>query len=204
MNAGVEIPDWEVAMITAIRNRKIFILSSTLVGSFLLCINGLSAAPPTGETHGTVYAEVPDVTSRTNPLIRIRLPDIRVFAENVATNASEPSVKTDIDGAYVLPSLPAGTYRLCWAAQGFVRGCRNDTFTPDDLTAHIKPTQITPQPNLVFGRVAFKDNTACRFVAPTFGVNLNASVSVASSAGYSRHVNANSAGYYVFGGLPFD
>jgi len=204
MNAGVEISDWEVAMITANCNRKISVLSSTLVGSFLLCINSVSAAPPAGETHGIIYAEVPDITSKTSPLIRIKLPDIRVFAENVATNASEPSVATDLDGAYVLPPLPAGTYRLCWAAQGFVRGCRNDTFTPSDLTAYIRPTQITPQQNLVFGRVTFRDNTTCRFVAPTFGVNLNASVSVASTAGFSRHVNANSAGYYVFGGLPFD
>lgn len=191
-------------MITFICNRKISILSSTLVGSFLLCVNGLSAASPAGETHGIIYAEVPDTTSKTNPLIRINLPDIRVFAENVATNASEPSVKTDIDGAYVLPALPAGTYRLCWAAQGFVKGCRNDTFTPSDLTAYIRPTQITPQQNLVFGRVTFRDKTTCRFVAPTFGVNLYASVSVASKAGFSRQVNANSAGYYVFGGLPFD
>ncbi len=204
MNVRVGILGWEIAMMTAIFIKKISIVSSTLAGCFLLLTNSLLAAPPTGEIHGTVYTEVPDVTNKTNPLIRINLPDIRVHAENVATNESEPSVKTDIDGAYVLPPPPGGTYRLCWAAQGFVIGCRNDTFTPSDLTTYIKPTQITPQQNLVFGRVNFKDNTACRFVAPTFGVNLNATVSVASTAGFSRHINTNSAGYYVFGGVPFD
>ena len=204
MNVRVGISGWEIAIMIAIFVKKISIVSSTLVGCFLLLTNSLSAAPPTGEIHGTVYTEVPDVTNKTNPLIRINLPDIRVYAENVATNESEPSVKTDIDGAYVLPPPPGGTYRLCWAAQGFVIGCRNDTFTPSDLTTYIKPTQITPQQNLVFGRVHFKDNTACRFVAPTFGVNLNATVSVASTAGFSRHINTNSAGYYVLGGVPYD
>jgi hypothetical protein len=177
---------------------------SVIVSSFLLLADSVLAAPPTGEIHGTIYAEVPDVTNKMNPLTRVNLPDIIVSAENVATNESGPSVKTDIDGAYVLPPAPQGTYRLCWAAQGFVRGCRFDTFTPSDLTTYIRPTQITPLQNFVFGRVAFKDNTTCRFVAPTFGVNLNATVSVASTAGFSRHVNTNSAGYYVLGGLPFD
>jgi hypothetical protein len=204
MNARVGVLVWEIAKMTAISTKKTSILSSTLVGSFLLCINSLLAAPPTGEIHGVIYAEVPDATNKTNPVIGINLPDIRVYAENVATNESEPTVKTDIDGAYVLPPPPQGTYRLCWAAQGFIRGCRYDTFTPSDLTTYIRPTQITPQQNLVFGKVTFKDNTPCRFVAPTFGVNLNATVSVASTAGFSRHVNTNSAGYYVFGGLPND
>ena len=80
-------------MMIATCTKKISVLLPTLVGSFLLCINSLLAAPPTGEIHGIIYAEVPDVTNKTNPLIRINLPDIRVYVENVATNESEPSVK---------------------------------------------------------------------------------------------------------------
>ena len=191
-------------MMNAVCTKRYCISLSVLVSSFLFFIGSLSAAPPTGEIHGTIYAEVPDVTNKMNPLMRVNLPDIIVSAENVATNESGSSVKTDIDGTYVLPPPPQGTYRLCWAAQGFVRGCRYDTFTPSDLTTYIRPTQITPLQNFVFGRVIFKDNSTCRFVAPTFGVNLNATVSVASTAGFSRQVNTNSAGYYVFGGLPYD
>lgn len=184
--------------------KKSYVHIPLIVSALLYSADMLWAAPPSGETHGVIYAEIPDLTGKAHPLVRVNLPDIRVSMQNVATNESDPGVKTDLDGAFVLPPMPAGTYRLCWAAQGFVRGCRSDTFTTSEVTSYIAPTQITPQQNVIFGRVTFRDNSICRFVAPTFGVNLNATVTVTSSAGFLRRINANSAGYYVFGGVPFD
>ena len=61
---------------------------------------------------------------------------------------------------------------------------------------------ITAQPGVIFGRVALKDGSPCRFVATFLGVNTSTTVTAALPSGVVHTVHANNYGEYVLPGVP--
>ena len=76
-----------------------------------------------GEVHGFVFAAVQGQESSTEFKARkIFLPDITVYLKNVSTSALSPKVATNERGWFAIPHMPAGTYQLCWDAEGYISG----------------------------------------------------------------------------------
>jgi hypothetical protein len=158
-----------------------------------------------GEVHGSIFSivgQVRTVAAAVAPQAPIFLPDISVFLQNVTTSATSTPVRTNLDGLFAIPSQPQAKYRLCWKAPGFVAGCAPQTIALGPTNHYLQPTEIFPSPGVVYGRVALKDGSACRFLLPFFDRNTFTTVSAAPASGPAKSVRANSSGYYLLPGLP--
>jgi hypothetical protein len=159
-----------------------------------------------GDVHGTIFALIRrgDTFPPTGIFgdQTIFLPDIPVFLQNATTLATSPTVTTDLDGAFVVPSQPQAVYRLCWKAAGYAPGCSPSTFTLRSRNVNLQPVGIDALPGVIFGRAALDDGRACRFVATFLGVNTFTTVTAQPSQGPAHTARANSYGEYVIPELP--
>src|SRR6516225_1136057 len=85
-----------------------------------------------GEVHGSIFALVRGQDTFPKEAVfagrYIFLPDITVYLKNVTTNATSPTVQTNLDGTFAIPSQPEAQYQLCWKAAGYVAGCSATSF----------------------------------------------------------------------------
>ena len=174
-----------------------------LVGGVALMVASPAGAAPGGEVHGTVAVEFRDFTIAAAPTpVEIAAPNIKLFLVNEATSAAGPASLSDVDGAFVIPSQPQASYKLCWEAPGFVAGCAAQPVALHDKNINLRPVLISPEDGAIHGRAAFKDGHPCRFVAPLFGINMIAEIVATPASGPAHIAEANSDGYFVIGGLP--
>lgn len=157
-----------------------------------------------GAVHGSVWTRVgKDVPGTQGVARRIFLPDIEVHLEDAGGTTVGPSVTSNLDGHFLLPRQPAGRYKVCWKAPGFVPGCTADFMTLDKPIVYPKPLDVTPESGVVFGRVMLKDGAPCRFLAPDFAVDAFTRVTLLDGAGATViAVRANSVGDYVLPKAP--
>jgi hypothetical protein len=163
--------------------------------------NPLAAGPMGGEVHGTMYALIRGEEKSPGDDPYIFLPDITVYLKDIATSATSPEVTTDLNGSFRIPEQPEAQYQLCWKAQGFASGCNPTTLVLRSANINLKPQSIFAEPGVVYGRVALKDGSACRFLATFLGANVFTTVAAETSSGI-RRVRANSYGQYVLSALP--
>lgn len=155
---------------------------------------------PVGEVHGSFYAMVFDGTQYQ----RVTIPGVKVTLQGT-NGVSLSNLVSEGDGTFMSPSLPAGTYQVCWSAPGFAPGCLIDFVTLDKSVTGITPQQLFPLPDkdLVFGSVNFADGSPAVFMDAGFGLNVRATISAKDPGGVIlASVKPNDLGYFVMGGLP--
>lgn len=154
------------------------------------------------EVHNHVYVQA----SGSGWAGRVYLPGIQVWVRNASTNVDSASVLTDSHGFFGIPRQPAGTYRLCWSAPGYVSGCQTTTFNLNDEN-YVMPDhlRLTPLRSLLWGKVAFRGGAVPLTYSSFLGLNLAARVRVVnptSGALLAPEVQVNSLGLYAVGNLP--
>src|SRR5215469_578518 len=96
--------------------RPFYFLSCALalLGPLLLCSSALGATPQSakGTIHGKVTAPGPQ--TEPSPLV-----GVRVELDSAAPNSKPIETATDADGQFVFENLPAGSYTVRVAQQGF-------------------------------------------------------------------------------------
>src|ERR1044071_6785323 len=107
-------------------------------------------------------------------------------------------VLSDGNGIFRFRNVAAGTYQLCWTAQGgWAAGCSPEEVKVDVVQGiSLNPVHITPDPakgGYIWGRVGFADGTAAVAVDPLFAIEKYPQVSVTGGAA----VSANSDGEYI-------
>lgn len=182
-----------------------FFLTMVMAGLFLpahvaLTADGLSAASSGGSgghVSGSIVAEVEGQR-------QIALPNITVYAKNLGTSARSPKVLTDLEGRFIIPIRPAGTYELCWEAQGFRSGCSPKTFSRDQAAVVLQPIKVVPEGNSIFGQVTLADGSPCRQFDPFFGLNVSTTVALVDSTGHeaATPVFASITGDYLVPNIP--
>jgi len=162
--------------------------------------SALCPAPPLtgGEVHGFVVARL--AGGRVH-----RLPGARVSLLDLATSTQGPQVTTDCHGWYTLAKHPAGNYRVCAEADGYVSSCEpavipllSENFsTPQDA-------RLTPSGGVIIGQVRLADDSVAYREHGFFGIRAGAEVALFDAGGQTiaGPVSANSLGEYALPGIP--
>ena len=80
--------------------------------TFLLCFSLVFSVPAVAQTIlGSITGTVKDATGAA-------VPATAVTAQNIATNL-RVTVQSDSNGAYLIPNLPAGLYKVIFKKEGF-------------------------------------------------------------------------------------
>ncbi len=166
---------------------------------FVTVVVGCDRAPRgTGaETHGVIYAETGAAVGTGHTFV----PGVAVYLKGIGNSLQSPKAISNARGWYNIPHMPAGTYQLCWEAEGFVSTC-----TPPDQRILIRsslatpaPQGITPQPPVLVGRVTFVGGRACFAQDPALGLQVQTTVQLLDASGQAigRPVAANQFGAFV-------
>lgn len=111
--------------------------------------------------------------------IEIHLPDITVYLKETGSDEVLSIVRTDLSGRFSIPHQPAGTYDLCWEADGFEPGCLPSPVILAGEHVRLDPIPIRVEKRglaTVFGRVRLGDNSLPRTFEPLANVNAFAQV----------------------------
>lgn len=134
------------------------------------------------------------------PLILV--PDIEVWAHDVATGGNSARVVTNPEGYFQTPPLAAGAYRICVAGAGYTAACDPATVTVGgDMVVLEHPVAIAPVASAVWGTVELADGTTpCFWDQRAFRTLMVAKVElveVTTGALAGGPVRGNSVGQYV-------
>lgn len=174
-------------------NAKSLMIGSLTVGLLALLALGASCpprspAPPAQHVapfvRGYIAAAVPvraqaTATADLRRFHDVFLPRVEVYLVDLLTETARPSVSTDLSGRFTLPASP-GRYRLCWKAEGFPPGCRQQLVGVAATPVHLSTVRI-PLPEgkdtrIAFGRVTLSDGSPFRFLEPYADLNVFGSV----------------------------
>ena len=150
-------------------------------------VAGFIAAVVTGEREGRKFRSV-------------YVPGIDVYLEEPGGFSSAPPQQTDLSGRFTFRNLRAGSYRLCWKADGYAPGCRPFTVQSDNL--HLGDTVVFAERDdesvLVWGEVRLSDGSKPRFLDPLVGRNAYATVELNEPArNTTKSVAVNNFAQYV-------
>lgn len=162
--------------------------------------------PAGGQVKGAVYASVRQFDDSSSlDFDKIYLPEISVFLRNFA-NVEAARVRTDLSGRFSFPHMAAGTYTLCWEADGFHPGCSNQQVVINSKPIHFGEVVISPvrEPDrtLVYGRVRLADNSLPRTFEPFADVNAFARVRLLEGGSEIAAVHVNNFGDYLLPQVP--
>ncbi len=185
MSFGSHLDRWRLAGLA------LALLSSTLPGC--------QPQPTGGPLHGSVYVDVQKDSGLPAHLLKgFAVPDVPVYAEPAGGGSPSDLAPSDLEGHFAISHLPPGQYRVCWkAAPAIVAGCAPQIVTVGSGVAYSIPIALPTELRPIVGRVAFKDGTPCRFLAPDFGVDLWTDVALVSGGSAVVKVRANSEGGYL-------
>lgn len=174
-------------------NAKNLAIGSLTVGLLALLALGASCpprspAPPAQHVapfvRGYIAAAVPvraqaTATADLRRFHDVFLPRVEVYLVDLLTETARPSASTDLSGRFTLPA-PPGRYRLCWKAEGFPPGCRQQLVGVAATPVHLSTVRI-PLPEgrdtrIAFGRVTLSDGSSFRFLEPYADLNVFGSV----------------------------
>ncbi|WP_323382079.1 carboxypeptidase-like regulatory domain-containing protein [Myxococcus dinghuensis] len=137
---------------------------------------------------------------------RVYLPNVELWVRDVATGVDSVHVRSDGHGFFGVPRQPAGTYRLCWSAAGFVSGCQTTTFVLGDDTyvmpEHLPLVALRP---LLWGRVLLRGGAVPYRLHSALGIAVGATVRVSNPSTGGSVASAapvNAQGYYAVGDVP--
>ncbi|HWP93165.1 MAG TPA: hypothetical protein VNN20_13310 [Thermodesulfobacteriota bacterium] len=172
---------------------------SLLLATAILLVAGIAPVghgQAGGQVESYVFAEV---ENRQMPLS-----GVTVFVEDVFTSTPSKKVKTDLNGRFIVPEQPAGTYQLCWEAPGFVEDCSPDLIDIDNSRVFLSPIEINPEGGVVSGHVTMADGTPCHYFDPFFEIDVSASVALVDGMGMevAGPVLANASGDYLLTSVP--
>lgn len=88
---------------------------------------------PSASVSGSVFTQVTFGTVVTD----VAVPGVLLTMTDIHNPAIRSSVKSDEDGRFTFPIMPAGDYRVCWRASGFIPDCdlRPSRFPMSPLTS---------------------------------------------------------------------
>jgi hypothetical protein len=154
---------------------------------------------PGGEVEGSVFAEL-NLGSGPAPVL---LPNVLLTLVNTNNSALSNSVTSDENGDFQFPPMPAGTYQLCWQANGFTPACSNQIVIAN-AGVELSPIQLFPAVGgVVFGQVAFQDGSPVFDVDSSFGINVDPTVVLMDSNNtVVATATVNSDSQYVMAGVP--
>jgi len=187
----------------------LIVLSALFV--LLPCQRAVAQPQPTGGTiHGYVAVVVPsNSTKAVNSTIslgsNVFVPNIRVVARNIRTDATSPASVTNPQGYFQISDLAPGEYRICVAGAGFRARCEDaatNVAGPVAIMNHI--VAIEPEANAIIGTATLSDHhSPCFWFRPAFSptaLTARASLLTADGKVLAGPVEGNVAGQYV---LPF-
>jgi Carboxypeptidase regulatory-like domain len=136
---------------------------------------------------------------------QVALPGVSLSLSNTANPAFSASVRSDLNGDFAFPNLPAGNYQLCWQAKGFVPGCSNP-MTISNVDIDVDAIQLFPNTNtgFVYGQLSYQDGSAL-FSSQNkfFQIAIAPVVTLTNSVGHLLSTAlVNSSGQYVMAGVP--
>ncbi len=132
---------------------------------------GLADPVESQEIHGFVFTAVADGSEK-------YLPEVTVYARDLATGNETDRRSTDCRGRFVLPQIPPADYEICLEAPGFISSCSGPV-TVDNLTVFPQAYELVPTvavAEVLYGAVALADGSPARFTDVTFGIDQQASV----------------------------
>ena len=169
------------------------------VAGVVVASHASAAEPPpgwVGSIHGLVLAEVHENGALTD----MAAPDANVKVRN-ASGAIVGEASTNLAGIFASPLLPAGSYRVCAGAVGFVETCSSDPVTLVDASKALRePIAMTAQAGALHGRVTLKDGSPAARMAIGAGTTAAAAqVGLAEAGGrvIAGPASVNISGDYV-------
>ena len=155
---------------------------------------------PSGSVEGSVFTQLVLGTNTTD----VSLPNVSLSLVNTTNSSLNASFNSDVNGDFVSPALPAGTYQLCWQATGFMPGCSNQ-ITIGNTDIELDPIQLYPNTayGLVYGQITFQDGSPVYAQDGFFGINVNPTLTLRNaSSNLVAVASPNSDGEYVMAGVP--
>lgn len=150
-----------------------------------------------GRVSGSVYASF-------EPESRIAVADVSIRLVSLDDGSEVARSATDLYGSFHFPPQPAGTYGICWEAEGFPGECVEPPVDVANADAVVQPFRVQAEPGVVYGRVSLREGEACQFSDSARGIQAGTSVQLLASDGrvLGSAVRANALGEYVLAGLP--
>jgi len=175
-------------------------------------------AQSTGGIHGSVYTAM--LRDRIGPIAgdaaanggRIYVPEFPVDLVNESSGATVAKAKTDLFGRFRFLYAPAGRYRVCWNAPGWVSSCSPEKISVKDAIIYMNSIAVRPEfkksanggvRGAFWGRVELADKSSPYFNEEYFGVNRTAEVTVTNIQGSTlRKTVSNAYGEFVAVDVP--
>lgn len=136
--------------------------------------------PQGGQVRGHIYTSLSQIQDELeHEFDKIYLPDVTVYLVDAA-NQEVGVVRTDLSGRFSIPHQKAGTYTLCWKADGFQPGCSSTAVTIASQSVHVGDILISPirdeEQAVVYGKVHLADHSLPRTYEPFADVNAYARI----------------------------
>ena len=196
-----DVPDGVFTPVLTIATNYYFVV--TAVSS-----NGIESADsnpvfgmvgPESEVGGSVFTLL-SIAGVTNA---VDLPNVLLTLVNQSNPAFSNSVTSDVNGDFSFPDMPAGTYNLCWQANGFISGCSNG-ITLGNGGYDLGEIQLFPinGSGLLYGQVTFQDGSSVYDVDSFYNINVQPVVFLKTNQVTIARASVNSSGQYVMAGVP--
>src|ERR1043166_755852 len=160
-------------------------------------VENVAFAPGQGAVHGFIDASAVRV---------VALPDASLRLKRVSDNSLTAIVTTDVHGAFISSSVPAGTYVICLSGTpGFSNACSAAPFVVTAGEIAYPPRAVfSPQITAVYGRVRLADQTDVRYENQLYSKVVETMVRATTTTGMlvSGPVRADSRGEYVLRPVP--
>jgi hypothetical protein len=204
--------------------RNAFLRRSTAVSAALVFfISYWSVAPAQapndgGGVHGSVFTPV--VRDRVGLKVgdlqaglgsRIYVPQFTVFLAKQPGNTKVASTTTNLFGRYHFRHQPAGEYKVCWDAPGWIPGCSPKSYQLQNDIAYVPAIAVEPviqAPGVnthgaLWGQVKLADQSSPYFYDEYFGITRTADISVTDLSGkVLAKTVSNAWGLYVVADVP--
>lgn len=134
------------------------------------------------------------------------LPRIKVYLLRLSDNSKSDAVTTDLSGRFTLPAS-AGSFRVCWEADGFEPGCTASPVTVSNAPVHLSTVRIgvrkADRTASVYGSVRLRDGSSFRLLEPFADVNVFGRVLLLDAARTQKYeALVNNFGEYFIPGVP--
>lgn len=160
-------------------------------------INSQRTPAGTSEVRGSVFVRIPWQKSKRGR--QVFLPDITVYVKNGSTSTISPKVQTDVLGVFDIPQMPAGTYQLCYEAEGYVPNCVKESLVIENQPILPSPIEVIPKPGFITGRVALKDDRPAFYQDVAFDIDAQTKVTLmdGSNKAVTKPVRTNVSGEFL-------
>ncbi len=200
--SGVTLP-YYINGLVAGRRYYLVITSTNLAGAPIQSPTVTEIFGPHAQVSGSVYMNIQTSPGVTN---LVAMPGAWVWLTNTTNGAATVPVPSDVNGQFVIPAQPAGSYAVCYALSNAVFSCGTVCLPQSIVLNHdavtLAPIILSDSCQVLYGSVILNDGAALfQEIDPFLGINITALARLVDVLGHTNLTQINQAGEFVFIGV---